>query len=291
MLIKLNQLPVIFLCAFLVGGCASVEKDFEAAVENDSIPTYRSFISRHSRSGYTEQARKRIEELEELELAKTKRQEEAKNNAWVLAKSSASIELLSEYLETYPESDHADEARERIRKIIMTQVKSNTSGRRNPIRNGNNFPLNLFNTDDIIRGFGGLKVGFFIKAKTGQAVEQEMGYQDFADYQEWLHFYHKAIAKINGLRSAQADFDLRMATISHVAKSSLKPEISVTFYRDPEYNTSKTLRLSVQRVFSYGDLLEEKVVLKGVGFAILNKGGTTEVYEFTKDGFSTEHAN
>ena len=291
MSIKLSQLPVIFLCVSLLAGCASVENDFETAAKSDSIAAYRSFISSHRRSEYAEQARKRIQELEALKLAEARQRKEAKNNAWVLAKNSSSIALLSEYLDTYPESDHADDARELIRKIIITQVKSNTGGRRNPVRNGSSFPLNLFNTDDIISGFGGLKVSFFIKAKTGQAIEQAMGYQDFAGYQDWLHFYHKAVAKINGLRSAQADFDLRMTAISHVAKSSLKPEISVTFYRDPEYKPSNTLRLSLQRVFSYGDLLEERAVLKGVGFAILNNGGTIEVYEFTKNGLSSEHTN
>jgi hypothetical protein len=44
-------------------------------------------------------------------------------------------------------------------------------------------------------------------------------------------------------------------------------------------------------VFSRGDLPEEKVVLKGIGFTIVNKGGAVEAYKFTKNGSSTARAD
>ncbi len=137
-----------------------------------------------------------------------------------------------------------------------------------------------------MKGFGRFYVGSVVTHETSQGSNQKISATMFRSYARWQTLYGVTVISARNFSSSKFDFDVRMVPVSATAVSSLHPGTTVTFYRHPEYKTSTVLRLSIHRKLLNGNMKSEDMAIEGVGIAILRKGNSVEVYEFTKGGAS-----
>ncbi len=132
-------------------GCASMEAQFRMAKQTDNIETYDKFVSRYPNSPFTEEARKRLEQLKDekafrevearntitmyrdfiekypnsrfIELAK-KRTEESDEEAFSRTWGIGTTQSFQGFIESYPQSKHVQTAVDRIE--FLKGVRSGT---------------------------------------------------------------------------------------------------------------------------------------------------------------------
>jgi hypothetical protein len=90
-------------------GCATVEGDFQAATEQDSIEAYQDFLKRHPNGEYASKAEQSLKTLVE-------------ERAWDEATAANTQAAYEEYLRRYPEGSRSQEARRRAALLSITTV-------------------------------------------------------------------------------------------------------------------------------------------------------------------------
>ncbi|MBI4774386.1 MAG: outer membrane protein assembly factor BamD [Deltaproteobacteria bacterium] len=87
----------ISMAVCVLVGCATVEKDWQAARTGDSIPSYETFLSEHPESPVSTQARTRLEQL-------------YSERDWDQARKAHTIPEYEAFLQKHPNSEHASKA-------------------------------------------------------------------------------------------------------------------------------------------------------------------------------------
>ncbi len=105
----LIRLSVILSLMLFIVSCASVVSQYTKTREIDTIEAYEEFIKNYPDSEFVNEAKKRIEELEDFEVAKTKN----------------TIDSYRAFINKYPESEYVKETEASIRQIYLSDKTIN----------------------------------------------------------------------------------------------------------------------------------------------------------------------
>ena len=286
MLDRTKEKCLVFIIILILSGCATVKNDFEQASRIDSIPAYEKFLKKHPNTEFEQAAQARVRELEEQEEKEKKRQAKLEQGAWENAKEQNSISSYAEFLNSYSDSNYSFDAKNSIKTLIRETALTSLGGDKGKIRSGDEFPLNLFSVEDIIKGFGSISVGYVVQSQASQGLGMNLGSKEFRSYSGWHNFYSNLVNSVSNSSSTEMAISIGMVPFTTTAISSLNPGSTVTFYNNPENSKSTALGLSIVKKLKYGKIENEKIAIDGAGVAILKKEGSFEVYEFTKEGVS-----
>jgi hypothetical protein len=109
-------------------GCSMEEKAFEKAKAENTVDAYRTYMNKHPRGKYEEEARYRIAELSGDKnsyfwyLSGFPKGKYADDATWWMAKHSNSRQDYEKYLERFPDGKHAKEARSTVEKMEYKKV-------------------------------------------------------------------------------------------------------------------------------------------------------------------------
>jgi hypothetical protein len=123
--IALSSLLAACFCLSALGVDKKAEKDWQSAVKSNSVFAYQQFLKKHPLSEFTEQARQRLAEFEEIKLA-----EAEKADSWTAYYS---------FLTDYPQSGHKDKVVRKLRLAIagvVAEVVKKQLGSARTIRSG-----------------------------------------------------------------------------------------------------------------------------------------------------------
>ena len=146
---RVRWLEILSFMAFILAGsgCATISADFESASKINSLDAYETFLGKHPKSKYSQEARKKIE-LARWETAKARDNIEGYENfltglsLWKnysgtfndAAKSRIeelhykdaqninTVKAYSTFLESYPQGKYTDKASARLEEVRYRQV-------------------------------------------------------------------------------------------------------------------------------------------------------------------------
>ncbi len=147
---RVRRLGILSLIAFILAasGCATISADFESASKINSLEAYETFLGKHPKSKYSQEARKKIE-LARWEMAKAQDNIAGYENflaglsGWknysgtfsdaakskledLHYKDAQNIDTVKAYLtflEIYPQGKHTDKAVARLEEVRYRQVR------------------------------------------------------------------------------------------------------------------------------------------------------------------------
>lgn len=187
------------------------------------------------------------------------------------------IPELIAFLEQQPQGDEATLAQNRLRERIAARLIRQAGGRGN-IQAGKDFPLDAFDTDDLVAGFADLGVGFRIIGNTRGQKSGKTGYTYVDSPAAWQRLHAGHVVSQASTSSARLIYDIRMLRIRREVHSSREAGTTAVFYRDPAYTTQTVLRLGLTRYYKNGKPNGERRRLGGLGAVALTRHGRTTVY-------------
>ncbi|KAA3654040.1 MAG: hypothetical protein DWQ11_06000 [Proteobacteria bacterium] len=187
------------------------------------------------------------------------------------------IPELIAFLEQQPQGAEATLAQNRLRERIAARLIRQAGGRGN-IQPGEDFPLDAFDTDDLVAGFADLGVGFRIVGNTRGQRSGKSGYTYVDSPTAWQRLHAGHVLSQASTSSARLIYDIRMLRIRREVSSSREAGTSAVFYRDPAYTTQTVLRLGLTRYYKNGKPNGERRRLGGLGAVALTRHGRTTVY-------------
>ncbi len=147
---SVRWLGILSLMAFILAGsgCATISADFESASKINSLDAYETFLKKHPKSKYSQEARKKIE-LAKWETAKTQdniagyenflaelsgwkkysgtfsdvAKSRLENLHYKDAQNIDTVKAYSTFLETYPQGNYRDKAAARLEEVRYRQVR------------------------------------------------------------------------------------------------------------------------------------------------------------------------
>lgn len=187
------------------------------------------------------------------------------------------IPELIAFLEQQPQGAEATLAQNRLRERIAARLIRQAGGRDN-IQPGEDFPLDAFDTDDLVAGFADLGVGFRIVGNTRGQRSGKSGYTYVDSPAAWQRLHAGHVLSQASTSSARLIYDIRMLRIRREVHSSREAGTTAVFYRDPAYTTQTVLRLGLTRYYKNGKPNGERRRLGGLGAVALTRHGRTTVY-------------
>ena len=187
------------------------------------------------------------------------------------------IPELIAFLEQQPQGAEATLAQNRLRERIAARLIRQAGGRGN-IQPGEDFPLDAFDTDDLVAGFADLGVGFRIVGNTRGQRSGKSGYTYVDSPAAWQRLHAGHVVSQASTSSARLIYDIRMLRIRREVHSSREAGTTAVFYRDPAYTTQTVLRLGLTRYYKNGKPNGERRRLGGLGAVALTRHGRTTVY-------------
>ena len=197
----------------------------------------------------------------------------------------ASIPELIAFLEQQPTGPDVTIAQQRLRERIGARLVRQAGGRGN-IQPGKDFPLDAFDTDDLIAGFGDIGVGFRLIGHTKGQKGSKSGYTYVNSPDAWRRLHAGHVVSQASASSSRLLYDIRMLRIRREVHSSIENGTRVTFYRDAAYTTQTVLRLGLTRYYKKGKPNGERRRMGGLGAAVVKRHGRTTVYAFDLAGQS-----
>lgn len=195
------------------------------------------------------------------------------------------IPELIAFLEQQPAGPDATIAQQRLRERIGARLIRQAGGKGN-IQPGKDFPLDAFDTDDLIAGFGDIGVGFRLIGHTKGQKGSKSGYTYVNGADAWQRLHAQHVVSQASASSSRMLYDIRMLRIRREVHSSIENGTSVTFYRDAAYTTQTVLRLGLTRYYKQGKPNGERRRMGGLGAAVVKRHGRTTVYSFDLAGQS-----
>ncbi|WP_186300224.1 hypothetical protein [Denitromonas ohlonensis] len=194
-------------------------------------------------------------------------------------KIDASIPELIAFLEQQPAGPEATIAQQRLRERIGARLIRQAGGKGN-IRPAKDFPLDAFDTDDLIAGFGDVGVGFRLIGHIKGQKGSKSGYTYIDSPDAWQRLHAGHVVSQASASSSRLLYDIRMLRIRREVRSSIENGTSATFYRDAAYTTQTVLRLGLTRYYKKGKPNGERRTMGGLGAAVVKRHGRTTVYAF-----------
>ena len=151
--------------AALAAEQAKEQLSWAAAETNNSIEAYEAYLATYSDGANASTARDRIAALTQQAILAAGQADE---QAWKEAGNAGNVAAYRDYLESFPNGNHADSARARLEKLL-TPVVTETAGRYAALRNAN--VRGAPSRDGII--LGSLKTGSEVRVTARVAVAGE----------------------------------------------------------------------------------------------------------------------
>jgi hypothetical protein len=142
----------------------------------------------------------------------------------------------------------------------------------------------LFSPDDILKSFvqKNLPVSCSIVYKSGQdpAVKHSEGFQELKPFQSRL------IQSQKDTSQSRVAVTAWMIPLTVSGISTIGPNTTFTFYRDPDQVNNRAFGLSMKSELVKGIVERGQANIVGAGIVIIKSSGFVWVYDFSQDGKS-----
>jgi hypothetical protein len=102
--VKKSFLVLCVITAGVLAACSSPNADWQKATQQNSVASYQQFIQQHPNDARVEQARNRINALQD-------------EQAWTTAKNANTLDSYQQYLQAEPNGMHAADAQDKVNSL------------------------------------------------------------------------------------------------------------------------------------------------------------------------------
>ncbi len=207
---------------------------------------------------------------------------------WEKAKNINSFESYANFLQDNAPNNFTPEAKLKLKAIIREIALKSVGDNRVALKKGTDFGFNLFSSDDVVKSFvqKNLPVSYRIIYKSGQdpAVKNSEGFQELKNYDELKPFQSRLIQSQKDTSQSTVTVTAWMKPLTVSGISTIGPDTTFTFYRDPDQVNNRAFGLSIKSELVKGIVEREHASIVGTGIVIIKSSGFVWVYDFNKDG-------
>lgn len=275
-------LPIGAIVPLLLA-CATAQDDFDRAARADSVAAYEAFLRKNPRSEFDARARERIQALHDKARADRERQALLELQAWQAVEREPTITALQDFIARFPKAERLKPAQDRLRRLFVAEALARAGGQRSAIKPGKTFPIELFREDDFIAPLQPMTVNYLARyggaAVRGFSLAHQRlvggaGIDSLVTRLVWERGVPRPEVGIElALRPERAATQLTSGTHRGVA---------LRLFQDPDRERGPSLRVWITRTYRNGARIGSEFGLAGVGLALLQRNGATEVYEFVE---------
>jgi hypothetical protein len=207
---------------------------------------------------------------------------------WEKAKNINSFESYANFLQDNAPNNFTPEAKLKLKAIIREIALKSVGDNRVALKKGTDFGFSLFSSDDVVKSFvqKNLPVSYRIIYKSGQdpAAKNSEGFQELKNYDELKPFQSRLIQSQKDTSQSTVTVTAWMIPLTVSGISTIGPDTTFTFYRDPDQVNNRAFGLSIKSELVKGIVEREHASIVGTGIVIIKSSGFVWVYDFNKDG-------
>jgi hypothetical protein len=208
---------------------------------------------------------------------------------WEKAKNINSFESYANFLQDNASNNFTPEAKLKLKAIIREIALKSVGDNRVALKKGTEFSFNLFSPDDVLKSFvqKNLPVSHSVY-KSGQDpdVKHSEGFQELKNYDELKPFQSRLIQSQKDTSQSRVAVTAWMIPLTVSGISTIGPNTTFTFYRDPDQVNNRAFGLSIKSELVKGIVQREHTNFVGAGIVIIESSGFVWVYDFSQDGKS-----
>jgi hypothetical protein len=203
---------------------------------------------------------------------------------WEKAKNINSFESYANFLQDTAPNNFTPEAKLKLKAIIREIALKSVDDNRVALKKGTEFSFNLFSPDDVLKSFvqKNLPVSYSIVYKSRQdpAVKHSEGFQELKNYDELKPFQSRLIQSQKDTAQSSVTVTAWMIPLTVSGVSTIGPDTTFTFYRDPDEVNNRAFGLSMKSELVKGIVEREQANIVGAGIVIIKSSGFIWVYHF-----------